>query len=117
MTASTPSDRRRLFLEAIVDARKRDTTVVFRAADGLVEYSDRILHVEFEETADRESLEALLSEYPMIKIDGPETRKAEGGRVYLSAVTDPKSLVDFLESLFRVVFDAHQRYELSVSTE
>ena len=78
-----------------------------------VTYQDRRLRVDVDET-ERERLETLLSEYPVFKIQQPDTRKADEGVVYLSAVTDPKHAADFVEALFREVYGAEREYELRV---
>ena len=112
---STPETRRRAVVEAVLGARKADEAVTF-VADGpraRVTYQDRRLRVDVDET-ERERLETLLSEYPVFKIQQPDTRKADEGVVYLSAVTDPKHAADFVEALFREVYGAGREYELRV---
>ncbi|WP_254840403.1 hypothetical protein [Natronomonas marina] len=112
--AATPAERRQAIVSAIVDARRTDesaTFVVDRA--GSVVYDDRTLRVELD-ADERERLEALLEEYGVFKLRQPETRKAETGVVYLSAVTDPKHAADFVEALFRQVYGAEEGYELAV---
>ena len=98
---------------SVVEARKADEAVVFAADDGRVEYEDRRLRVEADET-ERERLETLLSEYHVFKIQQPDTRKADEGVVYLSAVTDPKHAADFVEALFREVYGVGREYDLRV---
>jgi hypothetical protein len=116
MDADDPAARRELLVEAIVEARATDEAVVFEAAatNARVDYEDRTLRLEVDGTG-RERLEELLSEYHVFKVKGPETRKADPGVVYLSAVTDPKHTADFVEALFREVHDAPADYELRVT--
>ena len=110
---STPEARRQAIVEAVVEARKADEAVVFAAADGRIEYEDRRLRIEADGD-ERDRLEALLSEYHVFKLEGPATRKADEGVVYLSAVTDPKHAADFVEALFREVYGAGLEYDLRV---
>ena len=111
--ASTPEARRRVIVEAVVEARTADEAVAFLADDGRVDYEDRRLRVEVE-ADERDRLEALLSEYHAFKIRQPDTRKAPAGVVHLSAVTDPKHAADFVEALFREVYGAEAAYDLRV---
>ena len=78
-----------------------------------VTYRNRRLRVEADDD-ERDRLEALLSEYHVFKVQQPDTRKADEGIVYLSAVTDPKHAADFVEALFREVYGAGREYELRV---
>ena len=112
---STPEARRRAVVEAVLGARKADGAVIFVAdsSRARVTYRDRRLRVDADET-ERERLEALLSEYHAFKVRQPDTRKADEGVVYLSAVTDPKHAADFVEALFREVYGAGREYDLCV---
>ena len=102
-------------MKAVLGARKADETVIFVAdrPRARVTYQDRRLRTDVDET-ERERLEMLLSEYPVFKIQQPDTRKADEGVVHLSAVTDPKHAADFVEALFREVYGAGREYELRV---
>ena len=111
--ASTPEARRRVIVEAVVEARAADEAVTFLADDGRVDYEDRRFRVEVE-ADERDRLETLLSEYHVFKIRQPDTRKAPAGVVHLSAVTDPKHAADFVEALFREVYGAGAAYDLRV---
>ncbi len=108
-SATTPSDRRTLLVRRIV----ADSGFEIDAAGTTVEYDERTIRLEVDDEQ-RQRLEALLAEYAVFKIQQPETRKAPGGVVYLSAVTDPKYAADFLDSLFRSVYGADEGYELGV---
>jgi len=110
---STPDDRRQAVVSAIATARRADERVEFVADDtgDRMVFEDRRLRVE---VADRDRLEALLEEYGVFKVRQPATRKADAGVVYLSAVTDPKHAADFVESLFREVYEAPTDYRLRV---
>ncbi len=111
MAADTPDDRKRSFVRRIVEARRADESAVFEAEGVTIEYDDRIIRLEVG-SAQRDRLEELLGAYRVFKIKQPETRKAEDGVVYLSAVTDAKHAADFLESLFRDVHELREGYEL-----
>ncbi len=111
MPADTPTERRALLVRRITDSRRTGESAVFEAEGATVEYDDRVLRLEIG-TDERDRLEELLSAYHVFKIKQPETRKADGDTVYLSAVTDAKHAADFVESLFREVYGAGKRYEL-----
>ncbi|MFQ3319211.1 MAG: hypothetical protein ACI8UR_001474 [Natronomonas sp.] len=112
--AETPSERRQLLVESVVAHRKGgDEAIVFEGVDRPVEYDDQRLRLELD-ADERDRLDSLLSEYHVFKIKQPETRKADDGVVYLSAVTDPKHAADFIEALFRDVYAAAKTYELRV---
>lgn len=113
-TASTPVDRRNLLVDAIVTAREHNTQVAFIGAGNKVEYSDRILRLELN-NEEQDRLDTLRVQYPVFKPKQPDTRKAPDNVLYLSAVTDPKHVADFLDDLFLDVFDASSAYELEVT--
>lgn len=116
--ATTPEARRQAIVRAVVDARQTDGAVTFlaRGTDGdevAVEYRDRSLRLELED-AGRDRLEDLLSEYHVFKVEQPATRRADPGILYLSAVTDPKHLADFVDALFRDVHGLDAGYAMTV---
>jgi hypothetical protein len=111
MAADTPGGRKRSFVRRIVESRRAGESVVFEAGGATIGYEDRTLRVEL--TSDeRDRLEELLEAYHVFKIKQPETRKADGSIVYLSAVTDAKHAADFVEALFRDVYGLSEAYEL-----
>jgi hypothetical protein len=113
MVADTPGERKRMLVGRIVDSRRTGESVIFGTATASVEYDDRTIRLErIDEGDNRDRLESLLSEYHVLKIEQPETRKADDGIVYLSAVTDAKLAADFIESLFRTVYGGDEDYEL-----
>ena len=112
--SETPAERRQDIVSAVVGARQTDEAVRFAAGAGSVVYDDRTLRLEVD-ADERERLESLLEEYHVFKLQQPETRKADAGVVYLSAVTDPKHAADFVEALFRTVYGADEGYELDVA--
>ena len=116
MAADTPEDRKRSLVRRIVEARRADEPVAFEAEGVTIGYDDRIIRLEVG-SAERELLGELLGAYHVFKIKQPETRKADDGVVYLSAVTDAKHAADFLESLFSDVYGLDRGYELAVSDE
>lgn len=109
-----PETRRRALVRSIVEARRTGDPVVLEGVDRSVTYEDRALELAVD-SDERDRLEGLLSEYHVFKVKQPETRKADPGVVYLSAVTDPKHAADFLEALFREVYGAPEGYELRVT--
>ena len=113
-SATTPAERRRLLVKAIVESRRSGAALRLDAGDTRIEYEgQRVRLICSPEERDR--LDALLDEYHVFKIKQPETRKANEGVVYLSAVTDPKHAADFLDELFGAVYDIDDGYELSVT--
>ncbi|CAI50545.2 uncharacterized protein NP_4908A [Natronomonas pharaonis DSM 2160] len=113
MGATDAEGRRRLLVEHILAVRRDGGTVTFVAGDTRVGYEDRRLRLDAA-ADERERLATLLSEYHVFKIKQPETRTADDGVVYLSAVTDAKHAADFVEALFRTVYGADEDYELRV---
>lgn len=111
MAADSPGDRKQSFVRRIVEARHTEDPVVFTADDVTIEYDDRTLRLELT-SEERDRLDELLEAYHVFKIEQPETRKADRGVVYLSAVTDAKHAADFLEALFREVYGLGNGYEL-----
>jgi len=111
MVARSPAERRQLLVRRIVESRRNGAGVVFGVGEVSVEYDDRVLRLAVD-TDERDRLDAVLSEYHVFKIKQPETRKADDGVVYLSAVTDAKHAADFLEALFRDVYGLGEGYEL-----
>lgn len=111
MAADSPGDRKRLFVRRIVEARRSDEPVVFEADGAAIEYDDRRLRLEVAPD-ERARLGELLGAYHVFKLRQPDTRKADDGVVYLSAVTDAKHAADFLEALFRDVYGFGEDYDL-----
>jgi len=115
-SATTPSERRRLLVRAIVESRRTGATLRLEAGDTRIEYEGQRVRLVCSPD-ERDRLDALLDEYHVFKIKQPETRKADEGVVYLSAVTDPKHAADFLDELFDVVYDVGDGYALSVTVD
>ena len=111
MAADSPGERRQLLVGRIVESRQRGEAAIFDAGGVSVEYDDRVIRIEAD-PRERDRLDSLLSEYHVFKIKQPETRKADEGVVYLSAVTDAKHATDFIEALFREVYGLDGEYEL-----
>jgi hypothetical protein len=122
MPATSPADRKRLAARAIARHRSRDDGVAFRARAGdrtvRLSYTDRTIALDLaaapEPAAARAALEELLGSFPVFKLQQPDTRKARDGRVYVSALADPKHAADFLEACCRDVFDLDGGYALTV---
>ena len=113
-SADTPRDRLRLFVRTVTDQRTGGGDgVAFVAAAGRLEYADRTVTLDLD-PAERERLDDLLGRYPVFKYEQPATRKDPEGVVVVSAIADAKHLADFLESVFREVFDAPEGYDLRV---
>lgn len=129
MPATSPADRKRLAVRAIARHRSREDGVDFVAHAGdravRLSYADRTITMDLGTARDatggadvgaaRAALDELLASFPVFKIQQPETRKARDGRVYVSALADPKHAADFLEACCREVFGLDEGYELSVA--
>lgn len=112
--AHAPHDRFSLVMESITAHRKRDSDgAVFETDAGRLTYADRTITLELTET-ERGRLDTLFESYPVFKIEQPATRKAPDGEIHVSALADPKHTADFIESVFRDVFEQGEEYELRV---
>ncbi|WP_255195392.1 hypothetical protein [Halorarius litoreus] len=111
--ATTPTDRRKLVVSAVLTHRKQGTPAVFHADGVRLAYDDRLLELSVSPAA-RDRLDDLLAEYPVFKVKQPETRKAPDGTVFVSAIADPKHLADFVEDCFRRVYEREKAYALTV---
>jgi hypothetical protein len=112
--AHTPRERLSLVVEAITAHRKRDSEgAVFETDAGRLTYVDRTITLELTDT-ERERLDILFESFPVFKIEQPATRKAPEGEVHVSAIADPKHAGDFVERVFRKVYEHDEEYELRV---
>lgn len=111
--ATTPTDRRKLVVRAVMAHRKQGTPAVFHADGVRLAYDDRLLELSVSPAA-RDRLDDLLAEYPVFKLKQPETRKAPQGTVFVSAIADPKHLADFIEDCFVRVYECAAEYALTV---
>lgn len=109
--AADPGDRRTLVVRAVMDARRSGGTVALATDAATVAYADRRLR--FPVDADgRAALDDLLADFPVFKVKQPDTRKADDGVVYVSALADPKHVADFVEAAFRRVYGLPADYRL-----
>jgi hypothetical protein len=110
--AAEPAGRLSLLTEAVTAHRRRAGEGVIVESDrARLWYDDRRVRLELDERQ-RDRLEELLGSFPAFKIKQPDTRKADPGVVYVSAVADPKRVGDFIEGVFRRVVDEPEDYEL-----
>lgn len=110
--ADTPRDRLALITKTITAHRTRASGgVVFETDGGQLSYEDRTITLE---PPDRERIEAVLQSFPVFKIEQPATRKASADVVHISAIADPKHTADFIEQVFRRVYDHGEGYELRI---
>lgn len=113
--AHTERDRLALVTEAITAHRTHDSDrVVFETDTRRVEYADRTITFDVNES-EHDRLDAVLSSFPVFKIEQPATRKAPTGTVHVAAIADPKHSADFIERLFRSVYQHESGYELRVT--
>ena len=123
--ATDPAERLGLAVDAVTAHRARGSDgVVFEghasdpaagedATPARVEFTDRLLRLELDGEA-RERLDDLLGSFPVFKLKQPETRKADAGVVYLSAIADPKHAAEFVDAAFREAYALGDGYELRV---
>lgn len=112
--AATPETRRALFAEAVAAHRRRDSdAAVFEAAGRRLRYDDRLVRFEVD-GVERGRLDELLGTFPVFKPKQPETRKADDGVVFVSAIADAKHAADFLDAAFREVYGLAEDYEARV---
>lgn len=125
--ATAPADRLALAIDAVTAHRHRGSDrVVFEGhppsdaaaaeRDGpapRVEFAERVLRLELDED-ERERLDDLLGSFPVFKLKQPETRKADPGVVYASAIADAKHAAEFVDACFRNVHGLGAEYELRV---
>lgn len=136
--AVDPTERRRLLVRTLMTRRGQDDRLVVHAADETatadgtsevegsepdvrrtadekrtLRYGDRELELHLR-GGERARLEDLLADYPVFKIDGPATRKAPQGEMYVAAVADPKHLADFVEDCCRRVYGLPEGFSLRV---
>lgn len=110
--ADTAQDRLALATEAITAHRNRNSEgAAFETDAGRLTYSDRTITLDLTDT-ERERLESLFESFPVFKIEQPATRKADPGIVHISALADPKHTADFIEHVFRTVYEQDEEYEL-----
>lgn len=110
--ADTARDRLALVAEAITAHRNRNSErAEFETDAGRLTYSDRTITLDLTNT-ERERLESLFESFPVFKIEQPATRKADTGTVHISALADAKHTADFVEHVFRAVYELNEEYEL-----
>lgn len=110
--ADTAQDRLALVAEAITAHRTRTSErAEFETDAGRLAYSDRTITLDLTDT-ERERLDSLFESFPVFKIEQPATRKAAAGTVHISALADPKHTADFVEHVFRSVYEQDDEYEL-----
>jgi len=121
--ATDPAERLGLAVDAVTAHRARSSDGVRfegRTPDGsderavtTVEYTDRLLRLELDEEG-RERLDECLGAFPVFKLKQPETRKADPGVVFVSAIADAKHAAEFVDAVFREVYALGDEYELRV---
>lgn len=120
--ASDPAERRTLFVDAIVAHRERASPfLTIEVDDGVLEddepdppwlqFADGIVNLDCTEP-ELESLKSLLEEFPAFKIDDlTRPDDAEGVNVHVSAKADPNRIAQFLDAVFRGVYDLPETYQ------
>lgn len=142
--ADEPTDRRKLFADAVtahrtrgsafltVEAREPEQAVQFGEDDGAeaggadggdgeaegeeprappwIQFAEKTFNLDCTD-GELERLNVLLDEYPEFRIDGMESpEEADGTNVRISARSDANRLADFLERVFREVYEQPEGY-------
>jgi hypothetical protein len=123
--AATPTDRRKLFVEALTAHRERGSpflTIEVDPGDG--EWSDGLPWIQFAgdvvnldcTDAELERLKTMLQKYPAFKIDDinrPE--EVPGTNVRISAKADKSRVAGFLDEALRSVYELPEEYRAWVT--
>jgi hypothetical protein len=128
--AVDPTDRRKLYADAIQAHRERGGGfVTFEVdeesvpeSDGAdaelgvpwVQFADGTINLDCTD-AELEDLKSLLSEYPVFKIDElTRPEEAEGVNVRISAKADPNRIGQFLDAVFRRAYGLPEEFRVWV---
>ena len=119
--ADTPTDRRRLFAEAITAHRTRGSEFLTIEPDELppesteeltpwIQFSDTTVSMDCTD-AELERLKGLLDEYPEFRcesLNSPE--EAEGTHARITARSDPNRVAMFVDEAFQAVYGYNSDY-------
>jgi len=122
--ADTPEDRRELAEDAIAAHRERDSAFLTLEAERPAERTDEDAVAPWIQLADDtlnldctdselDRLKSLLDEYPSFTVDElvrPE--EAEGTNARILARTDDERIAQFVEDVFRQVYEQDEAYRL-----
>ena len=118
--AASPTERRKLFVDAVLAHRERASPFLTVEADPdpdaeddpapWVQFADRTFNLDCTD-GELERLKSLLEEYPEFRIDQLEAPEdAEGTNVRITARSDANRLAQFVDDAFRVVYDRPEGY-------
>jgi hypothetical protein len=117
--ADDPAERRKLAAEAITAHRERASQYLTLEADAAgddpdpwIQFGEDVVNMDVTD-AERDRLEALLSEFPAFKIrqlERPEN--AEGSNVRVGALADAARVAQFLDRAFQEVYGKPEDYRL-----
>ena len=119
--AETPSDRRRLFAEAIDAHRERGSEFITIEPDALppaspeeltpwIQFSDTTVSLDCTD-AELDRLKGLLDEYPEFRIESLQSpEEAEGTHARITARSDANRLAMFVDAAFQDVYGYDQDY-------
>ncbi|AUX09732.1 hypothetical protein AArcSl_2107 [Halalkaliarchaeum desulfuricum] len=117
-SADTPTERRKLFADAVVAHRKRASpflTVETSKADDeeiapWIQLSEHTLNMDCTD-AELERLQSMLDDYPEFRIDQLESpENVDGTNVRISARSDANRLAEFMDRAFREVYGRDDSY-------
>lgn len=117
-SADTPTERRKLFADAVVAHRQRASpflTVETPKTDDeevppWIQLSEHTLNMDCTD-AELQRLKSMLDEYPELRIDELESpENADGTNVRITARSDANRLAEFMDRAFREVYGRPESY-------
>lgn len=117
-SAETPTERRKLFADAVVAHRKRASPFLTvetpktddEEIDPWIQLSEHTLNVDCTDD-ELERLKSMLDEYPEFRIDQLESpENADGTNVRISARSDANRLAEFMDRAFQEVYGRPESY-------
>lgn len=118
--ASTPAERRKLYVDAITAHRERGSGFLTLEADDAVrdeqkeaeplstpwvQFGDETVNIDCTDV-ELEAVKALLEDFPAFKIDDlTRPEEADGINVRISAKADPNRIAQFIDDVFLEVYD------------
>jgi len=121
--AESSTERRKLFVDAVVAHRERASAFLTVEADPeseddpapWVQFGDRTFNLDCTDD-ELARLKSLLESYPAFRIDQLETpEEAEGTNVRITARSDANRLAAFVDDVFRTVYDRPEDYRAWVA--
>lgn len=116
--AADPTERRKLFADAVRAHRERDSAFCTLEVDGgddeaprpWVQFADRTFNLDCTD-AELDRLESLLDDFPEFRIEAMESPEdVDGTNVRVTARSDANRLAGFVDRVFREVYGRPDDY-------